>query len=257
MPSRKKAKGKARKAKKQAAENDLHTGTAAGSSCRHLADHCPPDDLNLCLNLVKEIDTEVITERLEARGRKKFGSIELLLIVSEIYGKYRHTIFDDNRNKTACRQILLSHGTEVLLRSGRDPSSLQMATKMPLALPYLFMLVHMEVVERFNGVIHSIHDEYGMFLKTHQELYDLNMIACPREVVRYFHRHNSCSCLKEIYYHLKDNTKRTTYCSKCKKIKDIREMMVCSKCKVANYCSNECAIADYAHHKTNCKHRER
>eukprot|EP00956_Cyclotella_meneghiniana_P027719 scaffold62827_cov64-Cyclotella_meneghiniana.AAC.2 len=231
MPSRKKAKGKARKAKKQAAENDLHTGTAAGSSCRHLADHCPPDDLNLCLNLVKEIDTEVITERLEARGRKKFGSIELLLIVSEIY--------------------------EVLLRSGRDPSSLQMATKMPLALPYLFMLVHMEVVERFNGVIHSIHDEYDMFLKTHQELYDLNMIACPREVVRYFHRLNSCSCLKEIYYHLKDNTKRTTYCSKCKKIKDIREMMVCSKCKVANYCSNECAIDDYAHHKTNCKHRER
>ena len=135
------------------------------------------------------------------------------------------TIFDDDRNKTACRQILLSHGTEVLLRSGRDPSSLQMATKMPLALPYLFMLVHMEVVERFNGVIHSIHDEYDMFLKTHQELYDLNMITCPREVVRYFHRHNSCSCLKEIYYHLKDNTKRTTYCSKCKKIKDIREMM--------------------------------
>jgi hypothetical protein len=38
-----------------------------------------------------------------------------------------------------------------------------------------------------------------------------HMMAGPREFVRFFHRRSACSCLKDWYYHLKDNTQSRYY----------------------------------------------
>jgi hypothetical protein len=41
----------------------------------------------------------------------------------------------------------------------------------------------------------------GRFQKNH-------FSANPREMVRFFHRRSSCSCLKDLYYNLKDKRQR-------------------------------------------------
>eukprot|EP00956_Cyclotella_meneghiniana_P028294 scaffold65295_cov71-Cyclotella_meneghiniana.AAC.7 len=100
-------------------------------------------------------------------------------------------------------------------------------------------------------------DEYEVIkeltlLKTHDVLADI--MTCPREIVRYFHRNNSCDCLKELYYTLKTTTTRTTHCIVCNCVKEIQQMKQCSKCKRAQYCSQECARAHHQDHKYLCKH---
>lgn len=94
-------------------------------------------------------------------------------------------------------------------------------------------------------------DWYGtIFLKIRSSFDDIG--ACPREIIRFFHRRNSCDCLKEIYYKLKDQTQRTTVCLTCHKIKNIREMIQCGDCKLQCWCSRECQVADKWHDE-DCK----
>eukprot|EP00956_Cyclotella_meneghiniana_P025212 scaffold52187_cov35-Cyclotella_meneghiniana.AAC.1 len=77
----------------------------------------------------------------------------------------------------------------------------------------------------------------------------------PRETIRFFHRRNSCDCLKELYYKLKENTARTSFCYNCFESVDIRKMSQC-ECKLVNYCSYDCAVAHYPKHKVYCTQKK-
>jgi hypothetical protein len=78
-------------------------------------------------------------------------------------------------------------------------------------------------------------------------------VRCPRETVRFFHQRNSCDCLHEIYYKLKDTTQRTTSCWNCKKVTEVKKVFHC-KCDQAKYCSKKCALDDLLRHKERCRH---
>jgi hypothetical protein len=69
----------------------------------------------------------------------------------------------------------------------------------------------------------------------------------PREVVKMFHRGSTCSCLKDLYYNLKDNTPKMLGCYGCREISDLKNIFEC-KCKTAIYCSRACAEKDWANH---------
>ena len=110
---------------------------------------------------------------------------------------------------------------------------------------HVLMMKTIEVRDGYDGdlnikIIGEIHKHF-------------NDTRCsPRETVRLFHRQNSCDCLKELYYKLKENTKRVSPCWNCCKRFDIREISEC-QCKVAQYCSYDCAVAHWQEHKQNCK----
>jgi hypothetical protein len=82
-----------------------------------------------------------------------------------------------------------------------------------------------------------------------------NLSRCPRDVIKFFHPHIHCDCLKELYDRLKDTTKRTTPCALCGKVEDRRKRYECSDCKLIPYCSRKCAKAHYPEHKNYCKIR--
>ena len=76
-------------------------------------------------------------------------------------------------------------------------------------------------------------------------------IGGEREATRFFSKRIDCSCLKERYKHLKLQP-RVDMCLHCKRIKERSELRVCSNCKIAAYCSEQCQRAAWPKHKVKC-----
>ena len=242
MPSRKKAKGKARKAEKSKQQQQQHI--YGSSACSHgLRSNIVDHEMDLCLTLCKDLDDQFN----EMMRDEVFKSDILFEIVMDLYEKYRESIFSVDSIKAVCRRVLHFGGTAAVLSEANTTDSSQNSVILSPQ-PYLFMLVHIEFMEHEQG---AAFDRTKMIWKGHCIL--KHIMTCTREIVRFFHRNSLCDCLKQLYYDLKVTTERTTYCANCNEIKDLRGLQECSKCKKAYYCSKDCAVAHHKCHKIDCK----
>ena len=73
-----------------------------------------------------------------------------------------------------------------------------------------------------------------------------------RETVSFFAKRLDCSCLKEMYNEVKGD-KKTAGCLHCSQFKERKTLMVCSECKIAQYCSAKCQKDDWPRHKNYCR----
>mmetsp|Transcript_36477 Transcript_36477/g.59523 ORF Transcript_36477/g.59523 Transcript_36477/m.59523 type:complete len:265 (+) Transcript_36477:219-1013(+) len=72
-----------------------------------------------------------------------------------------------------------------------------------------------------------------------------------RETVRFFSKRINCSCLRKKCRQLKSQPKLSV-CYGCKQKKERKELMLCTRCKFRQYCSKECQQADWLGHRTCC-----
>lgn len=233
MPSRKKAQGKARKEKRSAAAHSSDNQNKF--SCDHLGEqNWLRDDFIAARQLFSDFVRHTFYEDDHAE--------ELHKLTIHTYEKYYQL---NDARKDLFLRFLLGTGTEGCLAAANE-NDLTKTNCICEADAYFLMIQTIEVRDKYNGA-------YNMAIKFEIEV-PLNDIGrCPREILRFFHRRNSCDCLKEIYYKLKETTKRTSFCHNCDKIVDIRNLSQCQHCQVANYCSYECAVADWPNHKEQCK----
>jgi len=75
-----------------------------------------------------------------------------------------------------------------------------------------------------------------------------------REIVRFYLKRISCTCLKAKYSLLKKSQPtRICECFTCKQVKVRSSMMLCGRCKARQYCCRECQAADWPIHKGLCR----
>jgi hypothetical protein len=74
---------------------------------------------------------------------------------------------------------------------------------------------------------------------------------CKQEVVKFFHKRNVCTCLRGQYKGLSNQTK-VGMCSHCHETYERKKLMLCTQCKVAQYCSAECQQEDWH----SCRHQD-
>ncbi|KAL3775796.1 hypothetical protein ACHAWO_003126 [Cyclotella atomus] len=106
------------------------------------------------------------------------------------------------------------------------------------------MAIKMQV--KFDGT-------YGKFCIEMKPVADAT-IWCRLGSVRFVHKRNSCQCLEELHSKLKQTTVRKTRCGYCGELKDSREIKECLGCKVNQYCSRDCQLADFPRHKEDCEY---
>ena len=73
-----------------------------------------------------------------------------------------------------------------------------------------------------------------------------------RDVLKFYRKRLSCSCFKERHLHARKTLPKLGMCNSCGQKKDRSLLSVCSKCRVCQYCSRECQVADWHAHKGHC-----
>jgi hypothetical protein len=72
-----------------------------------------------------------------------------------------------------------------------------------------------------------------------------------RDILKFYCKRLSCSCLKEKYKQARKTLPKMGRCYHCHKCFERESLMTCSLCKVPLYCSRQCQVAHWPKHR-NC-----
>ena len=237
MPSRKKAQGKARKAKTTTVATNVNTS----SPCDHYGNerHWSKSDERVA----KELPTEYLSQYSALDYNSLVCHKDVSLLVYHTYNKYHQC---NDSQKDLIRRVLLASGTSACLRVASRRDLTRESYTIWEALPFVLIMLEIEARDKHNGA-----RNVSIVSEIRRSLADI--IHCPRETVRFFHKRSPCNCLEELYCKLKECTQRTSYCWHCRKVINIRKLSRCEGCNIAQFCSYDCAKAHWPKHKMSCK----
>ena len=74
-----------------------------------------------------------------------------------------------------------------------------------------------------------------------------------RDLLKLYSKRITCSCLKKMYSNARKALPKVGSCGSCDKVMERSSLMVCSKCRVHQYCCKECQVAIWPKHKIICE----
>ena len=234
MPSRKRAKGKARKAKQK--DRDINTSNTT-FICHH---GCPQfksvDDV--CIKFVDQFQSELF--QLFYEHTISEGSVNIMALYYETIDRmYKinrfKEVFEEEATRKELMPLLLCAGTTMLLKEDVNLSA--MASAVALA------TVSCE---------HGFYEDDVLASKDRNVYRDLMQGVPAFDSIKFFTKRIPCNCLKDLYSRAKSQPK-LIQCHHCKKHKERRSLFLCGRCKIAHYCSKECQRTDYLQHESLCK----
>ena len=76
--------------------------------------------------------------------------------------------------------------------------------------------------------------------------------SIKRDFLKFYRKRMKCKCLKELHLEARKTLPKLGRCHNCGVIKERRLLMVCSRCMVAPYCSRDCQVAASSGHREDC-----
>ena len=245
MPSRKKAKGKARKAAKEAKakeeesravgevaasqrlEAQLHqlviSSDVAPQKCEHRLIHLSAGEEKICLEFINVYLTAVALHASE--GLLKAGCATK--------DKYAAVYSSSSKLETVV-SMLLASGTQSILDERND------------------------IAQRYASLAFSFE---GLMACAKRQDFNLSKAielenADDHTLVSYYRKRIPCACLDEKYKEVKSVKKMglcwNETCSLSERMVERSKMFSCTRCGEANYCSVECQKAAWKIHKPLC-----
>ena len=252
MPSRKKAKGKARKAAKEAkakqeeesraviAANQRQEGSLGAqlqrlrisapspSMCRHGCPSLSGGDEKICLEFISKF---INAFRSQDKVGQQFSAAHHATIheYADVYSSKLDTVISK----------LLASGTQRILDGDGDN----------------------EIAQLFASLACYFEDFMAMSLHKTQAALNLAKLAewvgaDDHTLVSYYRKRIPCSCLDEKYKEVKSVKKMgwcfNLNCSHPDGRVERSKMFSCTRCGMANYCSVECQKAAWKEHRVQC-----
>ena len=251
MPSRKKAKGKARKAAKAKEESQavemaanqrenesietkmqrLMINAASSNICRHDCLHLSDSEAKIYVEFI---------QAFIAVFHSKDHVVGGLLAAQEATIDEYADVYNSKLDKIIA--MLLSYGTQMILNGNNRHAQL-----------HAMLAFHFEEIMAMclHGTIAKGTKDPINWLKI-CELYD----ADDHTLVSYYRKRTPCSCLDKKYREVKSVKKMgrcfNPNCSHPGGMVERSKMFSCTRCGKANYCSVECQRADWKEHKMYC-----
>jgi len=233
MPSRKRSKGKERKAKAALAPTKVSRWEMTAKwGENNIAIQCShTSETNL---VIPEISHPVYAFLHAVYSFDGPTSPQWYEIMKMLYTQHPLVFERDDHNKLA-RSILLAFSVNTILREDT------------YATPNIVSSVLL-LLENFDDSKDFESSYWSAAPKIRDITYSLRT---PRVALKFYSKRIGCSCLKEKYAQSRGLNK-TGECHNCCKHLERRKLMVCSRCKVNHYCSDECHREKWPIHKKWC-----
>jgi hypothetical protein len=234
--SRKRNKGKERKAKK-ADKVELERANANGfwQGCLSAPVGCLHGNDIAILNdhPVSKFMDEFFIHWI----RKQKG---IALILQDMLQTHAQVWMDGNHRELAT-QTFVSIGTNMLLAEDIKSGALSMAKT-------ILVLEHYDSREGLS-LASSFHSRTAASKRRELER---GSISIERDLLKFYRKRLSCKCLKRMHLEARKTTPKMGKCYNCGIEKERVDLSVCSKCMVSQYCSRECQVARWPRHKNDC-----
>jgi len=237
MPSRKRAKGKARKAK--ARESNCNLILHNDSVCRHGCEVISKDDA--CYKFVEQFEVEM-KAIYDYDLRDDIFKAEIVNETIELLKarKEYEMIWDSNEDTRQKLQSLFIHlGTNLLLRDDKQ-RSINLAS---VAAAFYIAFSHHKL--DYWEAMDSSSSEHRVSLRNLED-------GLVYDCAKFLSKRIPCQCLEKIYLRERPKPKLSD-CSYCKEVKDRRELYLCSGCLYYHYCNIQCQAGHWSGHKSACK----
>jgi len=249
MPSssRKKNKGKDRKAKKVELERvaiyNAWRGWASGRNrttgnqiqCSHGLDTTIPDKSHPVSSFISDyLVLDDIRDTLQAH--------------EEVWNN------DDHRK--LARDILIRIGTKNLLDN--EINAVIQNTPLDGVSLAWGITTAILILENYDEMVGSFDVNYGVakynriVASKNRDLGEKHISKSKRDVIKFYRKRTNCSCLKKMHLEARNTLPKLGKCNHCKVEKERSLLMVCSRCMVDQYCSRKCQVAASAEHRSEC-----
>jgi len=247
--SRKKNKGRDRKAKKAETEKrarvrDKWLGWATGedkfTGAKIQCDHG-------CGEIPNDIDHPVskfLDDFVAYRDANANIPLDTGMVMRDILQTHPQ-IWNDDRYREMTIRILTSMGTNMLLIVlGDQDKGTSWAIDMARSIV---------ILECYNAVAGSLQMALCSQVAAlkRRDLYVVS--SSRRDALKFFSKRTACSCLKKMHQEARRTLPNMGVCWGCLEEKKRVSLSVCSKCMTAQYCSRECQVTHWPKH--DCKRR--
>ena len=231
--SRKRNKGKERKAKQKAKKEETNRLDAhhfwqkfcsSNTGCNHgcdlaISDH--PVSNFMDQYFINTLKQDTVEQNL----------LELFKSHTQIWKNesYRKSIID----------ILVCMGTNMVLKGHDINWSVYLAQTIALLEQYY-------EVDDINAVMNS----RAVMVKS-RDIWS-GSTSEKRDALKFFRKRTSCKCLKKMHLEERKSTPKVGNCSGCKQEMERVLLSICSRCMLEQYCSKECQVAHWSVHESRC-----
>ena len=248
MPSRKKAKGKARKAAKEAREEESRAVVNETvqqrqvqdesleaqvvqrrmicQQCRHGSPSLSTDEKKICLEFIDAFIAAFNSQK-DVGGGFTTATQATAIEYADVYSSKLDTVVS----------MLLASGTQRILGGDNRQAQLYAALACYYEEYMAFAAYNTKTMPCWTKII---------------ELHD----ADDHTLVSYYRKRISCSCLDEKYKEVKSVTKMgwcfNPSCNLPERRVERSKMLCCTRCRHTNYCSVECQRANWNRHREVC-----
>ena len=250
--SRKKNKGKDRKAKKVQIEKEnahtlwkgLATSTVIENSvyrgvktitCNHGCGELPRDLDHPVSSFMKDFTNHW--------SQAKAGT-SILEIITPQFQTHRQVLNDESYREMVVK-IMIRIGTNMLLSKELcDGDTVGQA--LTLAKVIAILEYYDDGMDSFETINRS------RKVATKKRDLDTTVSSGRRDALKFYSKRTACSCLKGMHQEARKSIAKRGRCHHCMKEKERVALSVCSKCMIAQYCSKDCQVASLPRHKSNC-----
>ena len=250
MPSRKRNKGKVRKAKKAELEAEqidevrrpVHytwQGWARGvdingqviTQCNHGCDLVVPDNDHPVTAFIDDFFVNEIVKRMDI--------IDTLKVTFNSHRK----VWKNESYRSMAINIFVAIGTNLLLQKDITVNAKHVA-------------IAIVMIENYDERIH--YDYPDSLLRNRFVASKVRDLCCiegginKRDALKLFRKRTACSCLKKTHLEMRKTQTKLGVCFHCYEEKERSLLMVCNRCRITQYCSRKCQIADWPAHKSGC-----
>ena len=240
MPSssRKRNKGKDRKAKQKAKENT--DKVMALTYCLWTAQLKAGCDHG-CATIIPDLGHPVSKFMNEFYMRLSVMN-NILPLLKKAFETYPQVFHNESYRKMLL-DILVRMNTNVLMGQSENGENIQVAVSMSAT---ILVLEEYDKTNDFDAAL------VGCAITSKRRHLTIGISSNERDILKFYRKRVSCKCLKRMHLDSRKATPKMARCFNCNVEKERASLSVCSRCMITEYCSRECQVANWYKHVSDC-----